>query len=66
MGKILIHEHPDPAGIARRRAGEWMALTAEEQWRRLFQLIRLSIQLNGGKPLKEPRGNGLVIRKPKL
>jgi hypothetical protein len=39
-------------------------LPFKEKWERLIALIELSKMLNGGKPLKQPAGKGLVIRKP--
>ena len=51
--------------MERERALAFLTLPVEEKLRRLFALIELSVKLNDGKPLKEPQGKGIVIRKPK-
>lgn len=66
MAKLTIH---DPAKtreeLELERKLAYARLPGEEKWRQLMELIALSIKLNGGKPLKEPQGKGIVIRKPK-
>jgi len=64
MGKLILHNNPDPERNNLERAKEFAALPDEEKLKRLFALIELSVVLNDGKPLKEPQGKGLVIRKP--
>ena len=34
-----------------------------EQFHSLLNLNRISVQMNGGNPLKKPQGLGIVIRK---
>lgn len=63
MGRVILHPIPDPEAIERRRSEEFNILTPLEKMERLMMLNRAAIMLNGGKPLKEPQGKGLVIRK---
>jgi hypothetical protein len=65
MGRVVLHSVPDPERTERERALAFLALPLEVKLKRLFALIDLSVKLNDGKPLKEPQGNGIVIRKPK-
>ena len=65
MGRVVLHSVPDPERMERERALGFLALPLEEKLKRLFALIELSVKLNDGKPLKEPQGKGIVIRKPK-
>ena len=65
MGRVVLHSLPDPERMERERALAFLTLPVEEKLRRLFALIELSVKLNDGKPLKEPQGKVIVIRKPK-
>lgn len=64
MGKLTIRQHTDLEQIERERRQRFMKLSTMEKLNELFALIDLSVKLNGGKPLKEPQGLGLVIKKP--
>jgi len=63
MSRVIFHNHAAPGAIEMRRAAEWEQLQPEQRWQRLLNLIRLSVLLNGGRPLKQPQGKGLIIRK---
>lgn len=66
MAKLIIHDPTktrEELELERKLA--YARLPGEEKWRQLMEMIQLSIKLNGGKPLKELQGKGLVIRKPK-
>ena len=63
MGKVILHNNPDPEKNHLERARQFAALSDDEKLKRLFALIELSMVLNEGKPLKEPQGKGLLIRK---
>ena len=39
------------------------ALSCEEKIRRTLVLMNVARKFNGGKPLKEPQGKGIIIRK---
>jgi len=64
MGKVILHNVPDPEKNKLERAREFAILPFEEKLKRSFALIELGVKLNGGKPLKEPQGKGIIIRKP--
>ncbi len=64
MGKLILHDNPDPERLANERANRFYNLPFEEKLRELFALIDLAVKMNGGKPIKEPQGKGIVIRKP--
>lgn len=65
MGRLTIRQNPDLEQIEQERRQRFMALSTTEKLNELFALIDLSVKLNGGKPLKEPQGLGLVIKKPR-
>jgi hypothetical protein len=64
MGKLILHDNPDPERLERERAARFLALSAEDKLKELFALIDLAVKMNGGKPIKEPQGKGIIIRKP--
>ena len=63
MGKLILHTYPDPEQLAHERHERYAALPLAEKLKELFALIDLTIKLNGGKPIKEPQGKGIIIRK---
>lgn len=65
MGRLTIRQHPHLDQIEQERRQRFMKLSTMEKLNELFALIDLSVKLNGGKPLKEPQGLGLVIKKPR-
>lgn len=64
MGKLILHDNPDPERLRAERAARFAALPFSEKLKILFAQIDLAVKMNGGKPLKEPQGKGIVIRKP--
>lgn len=64
LGRLTIQQHPDLEQIENERQQRFMKLSTMEKLNELFALIDLSVKLNSGKPLKEPQGLGLVIKKP--
>jgi hypothetical protein len=63
MGKVVIHKHPDVEKMNLERARKFLSLPIEEKLQSICSLIRLSVALNNGQPLKKPQGKGLIIRK---
>lgn len=63
MGKLILHENPDPERLNEKRADRFYHLPFEEKLKELFALIDLSVKMNSGKPIKEPQGKGIVLRK---
>lgn len=62
MGKVKIYDTSTPrAQIVAEREAEYLSQSPKEKLSRLFALIRLSVKMNGGNPLKEPQAKGLVI-----
>jgi hypothetical protein len=64
MGRVILHTKPDPEKLELERAKQFFLLPLEEKLNRLFALIDLSVKLNNNKPIKQPQGKGLIIRKP--
>ncbi len=66
MGKLKLYDTSIPqAQIVREREQAYLALSSKEKILQLMALIRLSVLLNGGRPLKQPQGKGLVIFRKK-
>jgi hypothetical protein len=63
MGKLILREIVDTEIQDLERAKRFNSLDATSKMRELFALIDLSVNLNGGKPLKIPQGKGLILRK---
>ena len=62
MGKVKIYDTSIPrAQIVAERESEYLSQSPQEKLSRLFALIRLSVKMNGGNPLKQPQGKGLII-----
>lgn len=49
--------------IDRERELRFLSLSGEERFFELVKLNKLAVLMNGGKPLKVPHGNGIVIRR---
>jgi len=63
MGRIVLHPDSTPEQIECARAERYKSLPFADKLMELFALIDLAIKMNGGKPLKQPQGKGIVIRK---
>ena len=63
MGKLVIHTNPNPAQQDLERHLRFAHLPLSEKLNQLFALIDLTVKMNGGKPIKEPQGKGIVLRK---
>lgn len=67
MGKLKIYDLSTPSEqIVREREVAYLALSPKEKLLQLISLIHLSVSLNGGKPLKQPQGKGLVISRKNI
>ena len=65
MGRLKIYDISIPReSILAERETLYLSKSAEHKIFTLLQLNRTAVQLNGGKPLKQPQGKGLLIRKP--
>lgn len=65
MGRLKIYDISIPReSILAERETLYLSKSAEQKIFTLLQLNRTAVQLNGGKPLKQPQGKGLLIRKP--
>jgi hypothetical protein len=65
MGRLKIYDISIPReSILAERESVYLNKSAEQKIYTLLQLNRTAVQLNGGKPLKQPQGKGLLIRKP--
>ncbi len=65
MGRLKIYDISIPREtILAERETLYLSKSAEQKIFTLLQLNRTAVQLNGGKPLKQPQGKGLLIRKP--
>lgn len=66
MGKVKIYDTSIPRSlIVAERESEYLSKSPEEKFHQLLSLIRLSIKLNNGQPIKQPQGKGLVISRKK-
>ncbi len=65
MGRLKIYDINIPReNILAERESLYLRKSAEQKIFTLLRLNRTAVQLNGGKPLKQPQGKGLLIRKP--
>ena len=64
MGKLILHDNPDLERLNEERSERFYHLPFEDKLKELFALIDLTVKMNGGRPIKEPQGKGIVIRKP--
>jgi len=63
MGKVILHNNPDPERNNCDRSRRFQQLSTEEKLTALFNLNALAVAFNGGKPIKVPQGKGMVISK---
>jgi len=67
MGKLKLYDTSIPLEqVARERDLAYLALSPIDKMHQLLSLIRLSVALNGGQPLKRPQGKGLIISRKKV
>jgi hypothetical protein len=67
MAKLKLYDTSIPSEqVVRERDAAYLALSSKEKFLQLLALIRLSISLNGGRPLKQPQGKGPVISRNKI
>lgn len=65
MGSLKLYDINTPyQSIAAEREQRYCNRTSEEKFYSLLNLNRISVQLNGGRPLKTPQGKGIIIRRP--
>lgn len=66
MGKLKIYDTSlNRDQIMAERDAMYLSLSPKKKLERLFSLISISIALNRGKPIKMPKGKGLIIYKKK-
>lgn len=64
MGRLKIYSTDIPReSIVAEREAIYLNRSAEQKIYLLLNLIHTSVQMNGGRPLKQPQGKGIVIRK---
>lgn len=65
MGRLKISDINIPhESIVAERKQIYLNRSAEQKFFSLLKLDRISVQMNGGEPLKKPQGKGIVISKP--
>ena len=65
MGRLKLYDISIPREtIVEERESVYLSRTSEQHFFNVLQLNRISVVMNGGRPLKSPEGKGLVIRKP--
>lgn len=63
MGSLKLYDtNISRASIVAERERAYLTRTAEQKIYALLNLNRISVQMNGGNPLKKPQGLGLIIR----
>lgn len=64
MGSLKIYNANIPREtILAEREAVYLNRSAEQKFYALLNLNRISVQMNGGKPLKKPQGKGIIISK---
>ena len=64
MGRLKIYTNDIPReNIVAEREALYLSKSIEQKIYALLQLNHVAVQLNGGKPLKQPQGKGIFIRK---
>lgn len=67
MGRLKLYDtNISRASIVAEREYAYLNRSSEQKFLALLNLNRISVQMNGGNPLKKPQGLGLVIRKPSI
>ncbi len=67
MGSLKLYDINIPReNIIAEREATYLNKSVEKKLYSLFNLIKISVQLNGGHPLKKPEGKGLIICKSSI
>ena len=67
MGSLKLYNTDiSRESIAAEREQAYLQLSPTQKLFALLSLNRISIQMNGGHPLKTPQGKGIIICKPKV
>jgi len=67
MSKLTLYNPSlSRVDILKEREELFLYSSVKEKFDRLFNLIHLSVKLNGAKPLKVPQSKGILISKPIL
>jgi len=67
VGRLKIYDpNISRANILAERENVYLSRSTEQKIHALLNLNRISVQMNGGKPLKMPQGKGLVISRTKV
>ena len=67
MGSLKLYDtNISRASIVAEREYAYLNRSSEQKNLALLNLNRISVQMNGGNPLKKPQGLGLIIRKPNI
>ena len=65
MGRLKIYDTSIPLEhIVNEREVQYLSRSGEGKLKALLHLNHVTVQMNGGKPLKYPQGRGIIIRKP--
>ncbi|MBS1586264.1 MAG: hypothetical protein JSS82_12040 [Bacteroidetes bacterium] len=64
MGKLKLYDTGTPREqIVKERDERYLKQSPAEKFHSLLHLISTAIAMNGGQPLKQPQGKGLIISK---
>ena len=67
MGSLKLYDpNISRESILAEREAAYLNSSSEQKFLALLNLNRISVQMNGGNPLKKPQGLGLVIRKSNI
>ena len=67
MGRLKIYDINIPReSIVVEREQIYLNRSAEQKFFSLLKLNRISVQMNGGEPLKKPEGKGMIISRPNV
>ncbi len=67
MGSLKLYDlNISRASIVAEREYAYLNRSSEQKFFALLNLNRISVQMNGGNPLKKPKGLGLIISKPSI
>ena len=67
MGRLKLYDiNISRASIVAEREHAYLNRSSEQKFLALLNLNRISVQLNGGNPLKKPQGLGIIISKPNI